>query len=51
MNPGKTYLPDGIDHFGIARRVDVAIDARDRFAFAKDIGDVALARRDDFAAL
>ena len=38
-----------IDHFRARRCVDVAINPCDRFAFAKNVCDVALARSDNFA--
>ncbi len=48
--PGKDILAGSIDHLSIARRSDVAIDPGNRFAFAKDIGNITLAGGDDFAA-
>ena len=49
MKPGKTYLPFGVDHLGAGGRGEVSVDARDRFAFAVDVGDVARIGGDDFA--
>ena len=51
MKPGKTYFPAASITSASGRRLDVALDARDRFAFAENIGDVTLAAGNDFAAL
>ncbi len=34
---GEDILPARVDHIAIVRRSDVALDLRDRFAFAEDI--------------
>ena len=48
---GEDILPGRVDHLGVVRRVEVAVDLRDRFVFAKNVGDVAVRRRDNLAIL
>jgi hypothetical protein len=47
--PGKNVFPGRIDHFGVVRQGDLAIDPGDRLVLAKNVGRVAFVRRDDFA--
>jgi hypothetical protein len=45
---GKDMLSRGIDHFRVSGGGNIALNARDRFAFAKDIRGVLLVRGNDF---
>ena len=47
----ENIFPDGIDHFRITRRLNIRLNARDRFAVAKNVRDVLFVRRNNLAVL
>ena len=48
---GKDIFTRRIDYFVRFDVINVAINSRDRLAFAEDICDITFARGDDFAVL